>query len=118
MYSLTSRASRFRPRALATSLALALAVLASLGGPAAANGPRQSEARLPPIALIDQCAAVMPKAHPWRARQLKTAMVGLRLSMSWRVAAHRLSDREARAAAANERICYERLAETCRPLLS
>jgi len=118
MHSLTSQACRFAAKALGPRPALALLVLASLGGPAAANGPRPAEARLPPITLINQCAAVLPKAHPWRARQLKTAMVGLRLSMSWRVAAHRLSDREARAAAANERICYERLAETCRPLLS
>lgn len=117
MYSLTSQASRLAAKALGPGLALTLA-LASFSGTAAASYSHAAEARLPPIALINQCAAVMPRAHPWRARQLKTAMVGLRLSMSWRAAAHRLSDREVRAAAANERICYERLAETCRPLLS
>lgn len=92
--------------------------MASLGLPAYARSEFAPELRLPPLALISECAAVMPLAHPWRARQLKTAMVGLRLSMSWRAAAHGLSEREARAAAANERISYERLAETCRPLLS
>lgn len=117
MYSLTNQVYRLGARALGRGLVLAL-VLTTLSGPAAAGSPRTPEARLLPIALINQCAAVMPRAHPWRARQLKTAMVGLRLSMSWRVAAHRLSEREVRAAAANERICYERLVETCRPLLS
>jgi hypothetical protein len=116
MYSFTTRACRLATKALGPGLALALA-LTGFSGPAASSPPVEVT-RLPPIALIKQCAAVMPRAHPWRARQLKSAMVGLRLSMSWRVAAHRLSDREVRAAAANERICYERLAETCRPLLS
>lgn len=69
------------------------------------------------VALIEQCTAVMPRAHPWRARQLRQAMFRLRVSMSYRVIEGRLSPVERRSAMAAERDSYQLLAETCRPLL-
>lgn len=70
-----------------------------------------------PVVLIEECTAAMPRAHPWRARQLRQAMFRLRVSMSYRVVEGRLSPTERRSAMAAERVSYQLLAETCQPLL-
>ncbi|AXQ29632.1 hypothetical protein D0B54_13445 [Solimonas sp. K1W22B-7] len=70
------------------------------------------------IALLEQCSAAMPRAHPWRARQLRRAMFRLQVSMSYRAAGARLSPAERRSAMAAERDSYNLLLETCRPLLT
>jgi len=69
------------------------------------------------VALLQQCTAAMPQAHPWRARQLRQAMFRMRVSMSYRAAAAQLSTTERYAAMAAERDSYELLFDTCRPLL-
>lgn len=94
---------------------MAAFMLASVAGTAAA-APSQVINRQT-AALLDQCTAVMPQAHPWRARQLRNAMFRLRVSMAYHVAEGRLSPSELRAAATAERDSYELLVATCKPLL-
>ncbi len=106
---------QYRHRAVAALAGFSMAWLAS---PALA-------APLPPpppswntFALLEQCSAAIPRAHPWRARQLRRAMFRLQVSMSYRAAGARLSPSERRSAMAAERDSYDLLLETCRPLLT
>ena len=68
-------------------------------------------------ALMQQCHAAMPTAHPWRAAQANREMFQLKVSMSYRAAAHRLSEQEKASAVAIEARAYGNLAATCAPLL-
>lgn len=68
-------------------------------------------------ALMHQCHAAMPAAHPWRAAQAQREMFQLKVSMSYRAAADRLSEQEKASAAAIEARAYGNLAATCAPLL-
>ena len=69
-------------------------------------------------ALMQQCHAAMPTAHPWRAAQANREMFQLKVSMSYRAAADRLSAQERASAAAIEARAYGNLAATCAPLLT
>lgn len=106
-------------RTSSASLLAALGILFAVSAPAAARyevespGIRTEQS----LALIDVCAGAMPRAHPWRARQLRSAMLRLRLSMAYHTVETRLSPADRRAAAATERESYFLLADTCRPLL-
>lgn len=106
-------ASQYRSRARAMAAGLSLALLSAQA--TAAPHPLAPEHT---VALINQCTAAMPRAHPWRARQLRQAMFRLRVSMSYHVAEERLSPSERRAAMAAERDSFELLFDTCRPLLT
>jgi len=91
---------------------LLIAVCAS--APAFAASPPIS--RQQSVALLDRCSAAAPRAHPWRARQIRMASLRLRLSMSYRAAAFSMDPQELRSAMAGERESYFLLAETCRPV--
>ena len=99
--------------ALLAVVAISLMSLQAAAGPLPPPPPAGGS-----LALIEQCTAAMPRAHPWRARQLRQAMFRMRVSMSYRAAGARLSMAERRSAMAAERASYELLFETCRPLLA
>ncbi|HSW11950.1 MAG TPA: hypothetical protein VLI06_03870 [Solimonas sp.] len=99
--------------------ALLLSAGLCLGGCASVAAAAPQPPAPPQVAaLIEQCTAVMPRAHPWRARQLRQAMFRMQVSMSYRAAGAQLNPSEQRAAMAAERDSYELLFETCRPLLT
>ncbi len=106
------RLSRRMP-ALLAGVAISLMSLQAAAGPLPPPPPTGGS-----LALIEQCTAAMPRAHPWRAKQLRQAMFRMRVSMSYRAAGTRLSMAERRSAMAAERASYELLFETCRPLLA
>ncbi|WP_165797530.1 hypothetical protein [Solimonas fluminis] len=68
-------------------------------------------------ALMQRCESAMPGAHPWRAAQAQRELFQLKVSMSYRAAADRLSPQEVASAAAIEARAYGNLAATCAPLL-
>ncbi|WP_162932162.1 hypothetical protein [Solimonas sp. K1W22B-7] len=68
-------------------------------------------------ALMNQCQAAMPAAHPYRAAQASREMFQLELAMSYRAAAAQLSPQEVAGAMAIEARAYGNLAATCAPLL-
>ena len=112
----TSLAAMF----LATAMLVAPAAALAVPPPAIAGSqPQQpTDASLVRIsALMQQCHAAISGAHPWRASQASREMFQLKLSMSYRSAADRLSERERAGAAAIETRAYRNLAATCAPLL-
>ena len=68
-------------------------------------------------ALMRQCESAIPTAHPWRAAQAQREMFQLKVSMSYRAAADRLSPQDMSSAMAIESRAYGNLAATCAPLL-
>ncbi|HEY0916077.1 MAG TPA: hypothetical protein VGE22_14480 [Solimonas sp.] len=106
---------RLSPRvpALLAGVAISLMSLQAMAGPLPPPPPAGGT-----LALIEQCTAAMPRAHPWRAKQLRQAMFRMRVSMSYRAAGAHLSTTERRSAMAAERASYDLLFETCRPLLA
>ena len=68
-------------------------------------------------ALMRQCESAIPTAHPWRAAQAQREMFQLKVSMSYRAAAGRLSPQDMSIARAIETHAYGNLAATCAPLL-
>jgi len=102
-----------RTPALLAGVAIALLALQAAAAPLPPPPPAGGT-----MALIEQCTAAMPRAHPWRAKQLRQAMFRMRVSMSYRAAGARLSAAERRSAIAAERASYDLLFETCRPLLA
>ena len=80
-----------------------------------------SRAAITPItgqSLIHHCHAALPRAHPWRARQLKSALIRYQLSRAYYPTAPRMSQRELDLAARQEREAWSLLWETCQPLLA
>lgn len=68
--------------------------------------------------LIHHCHAALPRAHPWRAKQLKSALIRYQLSRAYYPTATRMSRRELDLAARQEREAWSLLWETCQPLLA
>ncbi|MDM4768955.1 hypothetical protein [Solimonas sp. SE-A11] len=68
-------------------------------------------------ALMRQCESAIATAHPWRAAQAQREMFQLKVSMSYRAAAGRLSPQDMSSAMAIETRAYGNLAATCAPLL-
>jgi hypothetical protein len=78
-------------------------------------------AALTPItgqSLVHHCHTALPRAHPWRARQLKSALIRYQLSRAYYPTATRMSQRELDLAARQEREAWSLLWETCQPLLA
>lgn len=88
-----------------------LLLICGQGGAAAIEPVAQTSA------LLAQCQAALPEAEPRQAQQLRQAMFGLQLSMAYRRAPGRMSPQELKSAAAHERRAYERLLDSCKPLL-
>lgn len=80
--------------------------------------PRPAMTPITGQSLIHHCHAALPRAHPWRARQLKSALIRYQLSRAYYPTATRMSQRELDLAARQEREAWSLLWETCQPLLA
>lgn len=104
------------------SLLLALPLSACVGSfQPLQSVPPPPRAPLTPItgqSLIHHCHAALPRAHPWRAKQLKSALIRYQLSRAYYPTATRMSQRELNLAARQEREAWSLLWETCQPLLA
>lgn len=80
--------------------------------------PRPAMTPITGQSLLHHCHAALPRAHPWRARQLKSALIRYQLSRAYYPTATRMSQRELDLAARQEREAWSLLWETCQPLLA
>jgi len=119
------RARQRPPRSILTLPALLLALLLSgcAGSfqplsPPPPPAPRPAMTPITGQSLIHHCHAALPRAHPWRARQLKSALIRYQLSRAYYPTATRMSQRELDLAARQEREAWSLLWETCQPLLA
>ncbi|TJY59462.1 hypothetical protein E4T66_13850 [Sinimarinibacterium sp. CAU 1509] len=91
---------------------LATASLTTLASPASPS-PRVPVTN--PYVLINRCKQIAAVAHPWRARQIDSAIVRYQLAMSYRSVIHvGYNLRELAMMRASEIRAADNLEETCR----
>jgi hypothetical protein len=96
-------------------LLAALLAIASLSTAASPAAPNQRVPVSNPYVLINHCQQIATTAHPWRAKQINSAIVRYRLAMSYRGATYvSYNLNELAKMRASEIRAADNLAETCR----
>ena len=86
--------------------------------PAPAPQPRPQPTYVPAHMLVQRCREVAPQVHPWRGRQIRSALLQYELSRAYRKGAEQMKPRDRQRAEAQEREAWSILWETCQPVLA
>lgn len=87
--------------------------------PAPQPQPRpQQPSFVPAHMLVQRCREVAPQVHPWRGRQIRSALLQYELSRAYRRGAEQMKPRDRQRAEAQEREAWSILWETCQPVLA
>ncbi|AXQ27941.1 hypothetical protein D0B54_04290 [Solimonas sp. K1W22B-7] len=73
---------------------------------------------VPAHTLVQRCREVAPQVHPWRARQIHSAILHYDLSRAYRRGASGMKPLDRQRAEAQERDAWGTLWETCQPVLA
>lgn len=106
-------------------LCLAAALLGACAAPRPLAPPPPPQIAAPPPRpvqtaqnLVQRCRAVAPRAHPWRAQQIHSAILQYDLSRSYRRSAALMKPLDRERAQTQEREAWGILWETCQPVLA
>lgn len=80
--------------------------------------PRPQPTYVPAHMLVQRCREVAPQVHPWRGRQIRSALLQYELSRAYRRGAEQMKPRDRQRAEAQEREAWSILWETCQPVLA
>lgn len=80
--------------------------------------PRPQPTYVPAHMLVQRCREVAPQVHPWRARQIHSAILQFELSRAYRRGASGMKPLDRQRAEAQEREAWSVLWETCQPVLA
>lgn len=80
--------------------------------------PNPNPQPVTPQTLVQRCRAVAPRVHPWRARQIRSAILRYDLSRAYRRGGSGLAAQDLERAQAEEREAWGILWETCQPVLA
>lgn len=86
--------------------------------PRPAPPPPQRPAYVPAHLLVQSCREIAPRVHPWRARQIHSAILRFDLSRAYRRGAEQMKPLDRQRAEAQEREAWSILWDTCQPVLA
>ena len=86
--------------------------------PPPAPPPPQRPAYVPAHLLVQSCREIAPRVHPWRARQIQSAILRFELSRAYRRGAEQMKPLDRQRAEAQEREAWSILWDTCQPVLA
>lgn len=80
--------------------------------------PPPRPAYVPAHLLVQSCREIVPRVHPWRARQIQSSILRFELSRAYRRGAEQMKPLDRQRAEAQEREAWSVLWDTCQPVLA